>query len=773
MPASPTGVEELLGRFVEEHLLRGTVNTPEELCGPRHDLIAPLRRAIDEYLAATDALDRGLLFESHALPSEASAVPTFPGFRTIERLGQGGMGEVYKLQDVALGRIVAAKVVRHDSHVPAGFGDFLREARTLALFKDRRIVQIHEFRATAEPPVIIMEFVDGFELGRLGPSLEFQQRARIMRDVADAVAHAHEVGIQHRDLKPSNIMLDTALVPRILDFGLSGGDPSTGHFRGTPAYLAPEQFDSGRAIDARTDVYALGVILYELLSGTLPYAGADDRSLLGAIETAQPRLPIELDPRVPEPLQAIALKAMEKMPDDRYPSARELALDLQRYLDGRPVLARPTAYAAALGSRLAPHLAHIEDWLRLKLIHPHEASNLRSAYRQLEARDDDWILESRSLSYSQITLYLGAAVLMLGSLLYFAADRVHDAVDGVLGPLIVLGLPLVGLTAAAHALQRRDHRAVAVAFYLGGTVILPLLLLIVFNETHFLIAAPGDDRQLVPDGWVSNRQLQLTTSMTLVWASVLAVRTRTVALSTLATATALLFALSVLADRGLGSWIEDDRWDWVAVHLLPLVVVYAAVALWNERARRPWFARPLSVAAAVLLFVCVELLALNGRELGYLGLSMARLQAAEVSDPLLLDTLTAMTLNGIAIYMVAVLADRHATPSMRQAAAVLFTLSPFATLQPIGWISKTGEYARGFDWLYLALAVTIAIVSHHRQRRAFYYAGLINTSVAIILIFDHYEWFDRPARSIVLILVGLTVLVAGFALDRRQRCRLS
>jgi len=109
----------------------------------------------------------------------------------------------------------------------------------MALFQDRRIVQIHEWRGEAAPPVLIMEYVDGFELGRLGPSLEFVQRARIMKEVCEAVQHAHDVGVQHRDLKPSNIMLDAELRPKILDFGLSSGDPARGHFAGRRATWRP------------------------------------------------------------------------------------------------------------------------------------------------------------------------------------------------------------------------------------------------------------------------------------------------------------------------------------------------------------------------------------------------------------------------------------------------------------------------------------------------------------------------------------------------------
>ena len=145
-------------------------------------------------------------------------------------------------------------------------------------------------------------------------------------------------------------MVDAQLVPRILDFGLSGGDPKAGHLKGTLQYIAPEQLEPSQPIDARTDVYALGVILYELLCGRPPYTGSSG-DILAGIRRGQPRLPIELAPDVPEGLQAIALKAMERDPAQRYPTAREMAADLERFLDGRPVLARPSVYATTLGDR--------------------------------------------------------------------------------------------------------------------------------------------------------------------------------------------------------------------------------------------------------------------------------------------------------------------------------------------------------------------------------------------------------------------------------------
>jgi hypothetical protein len=753
---------------VEHHVLHGVALPIDDLCDGRPDLVEPLRRLVTRYLGVARILDGAADPGDASRAAVADVLPSFEGFRTIERLGSGGMGEVYKLQDLTLGRTVAAKVLRDDRGV-ANVAMFLREARSLALFSDPHIVAVHEFRPEATPPVLVMEFVSGFELGRIGPSLEFAQRARVIRTTCEAVHRAHRLGLYHRDLKPSNIMLDAQLEPKILDFGLAATDPASGHFRGTLAYLAPEQLDPAQPVDARADVYALGVVLYELLCGTPPFSGGTEAETIARIRAGSAPLPVEVDPRVPEPLQAIALKAIERDPGARYQSALEMAIDLGRAIDGRPVLARPSQYASALQTRMAPHLAQIEEWQRLKLVYPHEAAALLGAYRALEQREDDWIVESRTLSHSQIALYLGAFLLMCGSLFYFGAHRFHEAVRGLARPVGVLGVPFVGLNLAAHHLFNREHKAVAVAFYLGGVSLLPLFLLIFFHETNVWVVPAGTEGQFFTDGAVSNRQLQVTILTTFVWAGWLAGRTRTTALATVQAVLAFLLTLALLADVGLRGWFEDGRYDLFALHVLPLVAVYAIAGEVAERSRRPWLARPSFAAAAVVFVLAMEVLALDGRLLHYLHVSMARFQGPQVSDPLLLDTLTGMTLNGLLFYVAGWLVERFGSVEKVRVSWLLFTISPFAVLAPFGYLVKTGEYARAFDWVYLGLAFAVALLSHARQRRGFYYAGVVNAGVALWFIADHREWFDEPRWAMTVIGAGLAVLLAGFAVAARER----
>jgi hypothetical protein len=478
---------------------------------------------------------------------------------------------------------------------------------------------------------------------------------------------------------------------------------------------------------------------------------------------------VEIDARVPEPLQAIALKAMERQPADRYQSAREMSLDLTRYLDGLPVTTRPTQYASTLQARVRPHLDQIAEWLRLKLIYPHEASRLQGAYAALEAREDDWIVTSRALSYSQIALYLGAFFLFAGSIFYFIAHRVYEAWSGVVRPFFTLGVPFLFLNVAGRWLYQREHRAVAVAFYLAGVSLLPLFLLIGLHETGLWVVPPDTEGELFPSGDVSNRQLQVTIGLACAWSGWLALRTRTGALSIVTTLLVFLFAVAVLADFRLREFLDAGTYDRVALRLWPLAAIYAAAAYALERRQRPWFARPFYVAAALTVFIVLDLLALDGRSFHYLGgLPMQAFQPADVEYPLLLDTLTALALNGAVFYLLAAAIERRGTAAMRSAAQLLLILAPFSMLEPIAGIAGREEYHTNFLWIYLALSVAIALLSHRRQRKSFYYAGVLNSGFALYRIADRYEWFDDPAWAVTLVVLGLAVLVAGFLLDRHR-----
>jgi eukaryotic-like serine/threonine-protein kinase len=271
-------------------------------------------------------------------------------FELLEPLGSGSFGEVYRARDTQLNRELAVKIPRRDRlATEAGAERFLREARHAARLRHPGIVPVFEAGKIDGTYYLACALVEGGTLrARLnaGP-VPYRQSAEIVAHVAEALDYAHREGIIHRDVKPANILFDSEDRPCLADFGLakSAATDATltidGARTGTPAFMSPEQIaGDNRRVDARSDIYSLGVVLYELLTGQLPFLGRG-RMLEIEVLNDEPRPPRRLDERVPIDLESICLKAMTKEPSGRYSSAGDMAADLRRYLAGEPVVARP------------------------------------------------------------------------------------------------------------------------------------------------------------------------------------------------------------------------------------------------------------------------------------------------------------------------------------------------------------------------------------------------------------------------------------------------
>jgi serine/threonine protein kinase/tetratricopeptide (TPR) repeat protein len=280
-----------------------------------------------------------------------------PGYEILGELGRGGMGVVYRARQMSLNRLVALKMILAPEHAgPHQAARFRAEAEAVARLQHPNIVQVHEVGDHDGRPFFSMELVEGATLAdRIdGHPQPASEAAGLVEVLARAVQHAHSRGVVHRDLKPANVLLLSggerlnAAGPKITDFGLAkrldgpAAHTQTGTILGSPSYMAPEQTGrSRREVGPAADVYALGAVLYELLTGRPPFRAETPFDTLLQVVHDDPLPPSRLRPRLPRDLETICLKCLEKEPQRRYPTAEALAEDLRRFLDGKPVVARP------------------------------------------------------------------------------------------------------------------------------------------------------------------------------------------------------------------------------------------------------------------------------------------------------------------------------------------------------------------------------------------------------------------------------------------------
>jgi hypothetical protein len=288
------------------------------------------------------------------LTSTGSATPTqvtIPGYEVLEELGRGGMGVVWKARQIGLNRIVALKMILSGSL--AGEQELFRfqlEAEAVARLRHPNIIQVYEVGEVDGRPFLALEFAEGGPLShRLqGKPLPARDAAHLTKLLAEAMHMAHQRHIVHRDLKPANILLAEDGSPKVTDFGLAkytdrdSGQTRTGAIIGTPEYMAPEQAEGKTAqIGPATDVYGVGAILYELLTGRPPFRAATPVDTVIQVVSEEPVPPRRLQPSIPRDLETICLKCLEKVPARRYGSARELAEDCDAFLRGESIRARP------------------------------------------------------------------------------------------------------------------------------------------------------------------------------------------------------------------------------------------------------------------------------------------------------------------------------------------------------------------------------------------------------------------------------------------------
>ncbi|MGF1581305.1 MAG: serine/threonine protein kinase [Gemmataceae bacterium] len=281
-----------------------------------------------------------------------------PGYELVRVLGSGGMGTVYEAKQIGLNRMVAVKMIHGaGSTHPISLARFQTEAKAVAQLHHPNIVQIYDIGDSQGQPFLSLELVEGGNLSKRLQHDSFSPRkaAQLLETVARAIHFAHRKGIVHRDLKPGNILLTADETPKVTDFGLakrltaldeehSTNITQTGEVLGTPSYMAPEQAAALHGeIGPATDVYSLGAVLYKMLTGKAPFEGSTPMQIVLRVLDEEPVLPKKLRPKIPNDLQTICVRCLQKDPRHRYPSAQALAEDLKAYLSGEPIQTRPIA----------------------------------------------------------------------------------------------------------------------------------------------------------------------------------------------------------------------------------------------------------------------------------------------------------------------------------------------------------------------------------------------------------------------------------------------
>jgi predicted Ser/Thr protein kinase len=620
VPQAGLDQEQLLANAVadfHDRRTRGEAIDAESYCR-LHPGLEALRSQID-------TLDRleGLLEEPEPAAPDPAAEPLperLSGHKILSVIGSGGMGRVLLGQDEALGRPVAVKVLH-----PRFMNNtvlrtrFMQEARAMARLRHPNIVHIYNLGQPDEIPHFVMEYVQGTSLMEAARALTLEQKVELMQKVVLSVDFLHQHQVVHRDLKPGNILVGPDLEPKILDFGLAhqanGGQRLTlaGEIMGTPDYFSPEQSRADQSLDARSDIFSLGIILYQLLTGTLPFRAEKLSNQMRCICEQDPVLPRRINTNIPGELQNVCLKALEKNPGDRYQTAREMADDLARYLAGEPVQASPTSYSRMMAGKIEQHLRDLEGWKQDHILSLYEYDSFRKLYDRLVDREDAWILEVRRLTLSQVTLYLGAWILVVGAMLIelFRYHHLSATAAVLLSAAAAVPTAWIGIRC-----WQQGHFRIAIAYLLAFCLLLPVVILIVMDKWHLLAGFTLGDKELEffnlfrvaqSDENLRPSNAQLWWAFALSLPAYLWLRrfTRASVFSLAFAVMGALLALVTLLRMGAINWFPDHP-GWFFLRLLPVALLFFLIAATIERRNHPADSRYFYPVAVLFTFLALS-----------------------------------------------------------------------------------------------------------------------------------------------------------------------
>ena len=560
-------------------------------------------------------------------PSSAAEIKHPANLRRIEskgygihsRIGQGSMGIVYlaetpETDNSENSNVVAIKVLASTlEDDPEARERFTRESKVISTLDHPGIISINQVHTEDSPPFFTMEWIEGKPITEAAEGLNWESKAELIAKVCDALDHAHQHSVVHRDLKPSNILVKTGGHPVILDFGLSmafdpsaspGISGSSSGIIGTPLYLSPEQAESEENIGPAADIYSMGAILHEVITGEPPFVGPSVREILDAHVHEDPALPSLKNPEIPDALQRICLMALEKDPNDRYPSTLAMAEDLRRFAQGDPVLTRPRLYDNLVRNRANRHKNEVGRWFKDRLITPFEHAAIIFAYRRLVRGGTESLMESRLLKAGVLLLYLAGWFIVNGTAIWLTQHWGEGFLDERWVRIAVGVSPAVLANSLWGLFFRRGSFQRAYVMMIVGIVAMPLALGIILFESAdafelaFLSEAWWYDKQTTlfsSKQGITNSQLFINFSLCSLWGAWVAWRTRTVAASGLTVVFIILLAQVIIDFKGLMTFFQHADWASFALYQFPLfTLLVGAGYLLAERFNRrdqciPWF----------------------------------------------------------------------------------------------------------------------------------------------------------------------------------------
>lgn len=683
--------------------------------------------------------------------------PHLPGFRLERKLGAGSLGVVYAGRDEKLNRPVAIKILRRGAE-----GEVRRrvldEARKAAALNHPAVVTIFSVLDEANPPAIVMEWVEGYPLDRFAAQLTFEQKTRLLREVARGLAAAHECGLMHRDLKPDNIVVGPDMRPRILDFGLALSLEEAGRqgrgFEGTPLYASPEQV-LGKPLTTATDVFSFGSLMFKVLTGRPPFTGETFHKVLEAIATTAPPFLRELAVGLPEDLQAICLACLAWNPADR-PTASEVAVELGRVLAGEPVRLKPKLYDDLLRRSISEYSSQARSWESQSIISREERDALDVVHRRLLADEDHWIIDARRITPLQTVLSAATWLAVVATVL--TVWMLRDD----LGPPWRWVVPAVftsTLLVAGHSARRQRETIASATFLAGAALAMAPCALALLAETHILSSASANVQQLFPANF-SNQQVLAASLMAL---AVSAFGLWRLKLTGFAWTTATLATAGYFSFLLLFNWLGQKP-EIQALWCLPLAAMEPA-ALFLERRGRVRWTLPFHLVALAALVIGLDTIALNGPTLKMLGLTEA------VSPYFDHDRQEALSFvfNGMVFLGLMLVAERSASLDLRRASKLLELLAILHTLSALFASAINHRHdplVRVDVWLYLIAALSFAILAPFRSRWRLLVGGLAGGGLGSYLLVD-LGLVARKPFIIGLGFAGLGVALSTFLYLRR------